>query len=290
MAKRKAPPRQNSAAQKSAAQKKITLFPKATALTIGGSDCSGGAGIQADIKTFQQVGAYGMSVLTLITAQNTVGVQSLQMLDPVLALAQLDSVLADIPPRAAKTGALGSVAMIKAIAQRAETFSFPLIVDPVMISKHGAPLLPAEAIDTLRRRLLPRAYLITPNRFEAEKLTGTPFSVLDEDAVAKTIDDLQEMGAENVLLKLGRVGQEFVCVLGTKDRNIGFHTHWIDSPNTHGTGCALSAAITARLAIGFELESSVRDSIDSVANAVHAGQPLGAGHRPIEFRAIAAAQ
>ena len=133
------------------------------ALTIAGSDPSGGAGIQADLKTFHQRGVYGMSVITLLTVQNTLGVAAVEPLAPRLILAQLEAVLGDLPPQAAKTGALGTVEIIEALAERAAHFSFPLVVDPVMISKHGAPLLAEAACETLVRKLLPQATLVTPN-------------------------------------------------------------------------------------------------------------------------------
>ncbi len=132
------------------------------ALTIAGSDPSGGAGIQADLKTFHQRGVYGMSVITLLTVQNTLGVAAVEPMAPSLILAQLDSVLEDLPPRAAKTGALGTAEIIEALAERAAHFSFPLVVDPVLISKHGAALLPAAECDNIFRKLLPLATLVTP--------------------------------------------------------------------------------------------------------------------------------
>src|SRR5215471_16089685 len=144
---------------------------KPIALTIAGSDPSGGAGIQADLKTFHQFGAYGAAVLTLITVQNTVRVSRVEVLAPDLVTAQIEAVLEDIPPGAAKTGALGSAEMVAAVARAAERFDFPLVVDPVMISKHGLPLLGESAAAAIREHLLPRAALITPNIPEAEALT-----------------------------------------------------------------------------------------------------------------------
>src|SRR5512135_2741012 len=144
------------------------------ALTIAGSDPSGGAGIQADLKTFHQLGVYGMSVLTLVTAQNTQRVSAVQPLDPDLVASQLEAVLEDIPPAAAKTGALGTAGIIKEIADRAVDFGFPLVVDPVMISKHGAPLIAADARSALLDSLFPRAFLVTPNIQEAEALAEMP--------------------------------------------------------------------------------------------------------------------
>src|SRR3990172_8330536 len=146
------------------------------ALTIAGSDPSGGAGIQADLKTFHQFGVYGMSVLTLLTVQNTCRVSAVEMLPAQFVLDQLDAVLEDLPPHAAKTGALGSREVIEAIADRAAHFAFPLVVDPVMISKHGAPLLQEDARAVLPPRLLPHAFLVTPNVHEAMALAGKEFS------------------------------------------------------------------------------------------------------------------
>jgi len=137
------------------------------ALTIAGSDPSGGAGIQADLKTFHQFGVYGEAVITLLTVQNTVRVSRVEVMPPELVIEQLRAVLEDIPPGAAKTGALGSAAMVRAVAQAAEGFRFPLVVDPVMVSKHGRPLLPEDAVETIRRELLPHAALVTPNVPEA---------------------------------------------------------------------------------------------------------------------------
>ena len=144
----------------------------AVALTIAGSDPSGGAGIQADLKTFQRFGVYGEAVVTLLTVQNTRAVSAVHPLDPALVIKQILAVIEDIPPAAAKTGALGDAAIIEAVAGLAASFQFPLVVDPVMVSKHGARLLAPEAEDALRHKLLPRAFLVTPNLPEAEALTG----------------------------------------------------------------------------------------------------------------------
>ncbi len=148
----------------------------AVALTIAGSDPSGGAGLQADLKTFHQHGVYGMSVVTLLTVQNTQTVGAVRVLDTDFVIEQLDAVLADIPPGAAKTGALGKASVIEVIADVAEGLEIPLVVDPVMISKHGAPLLAEDAISVLKTKLLPRAFLVTPNLPEATALTGVEIS------------------------------------------------------------------------------------------------------------------
>jgi len=266
--------------------RELTLFRNAIALTIAGSDPSGGAGLQADLKTFQQIGAYGMGVVTLLTVQNTKGVQAIELLSPDFVLAQIDAVVSDIPPRAAKTGALGSVSIIEAVADRAKDFTFPLIVDPVMVSKHGHMLLPEEAVDAIAKKLMPRAFLVTPNRFEAERLTGTSIDVDDPRTVADAISFLHELGAKNVLLKLGEVSGGSINVLGLGRENIAFKLPRLDSNNTHGTGCALSAAIVAGLAIGRDLKWSVDHAIRAIYYGIELGQPIGSGLHPIEFSAI----
>jgi hydroxymethylpyrimidine/phosphomethylpyrimidine kinase len=172
------------------------------ALTIAGSDPSGGAGLQADLKTFHQHGVYGTSVVTLLTVQNTQSVSAIELLKPEFVLAQLDAVLIDIPPGAAKSGALGNAEMIASISEAATRFAFPLVVDPVMISKHGHALIDDKAVSVLVAQLLPKAYLVTPNRREAERLTGIEIRTRqDMVAAAKRIVDF---GAANVVIKGGR--------------------------------------------------------------------------------------
>ena len=266
--------------------KSVTLFPKAIALTIAGSDPSGGAGLQADLKVFQQLGVYGMSVVTLITVQNTQGVKRLEILDPQLVLDQLEAILSDIPPAMIKIGALGSTANVEAIADRISTLDVPVVVDPVMISKHGHSLIDDEAVELYRTKLLRHAYLITPNRFEAERLTGITLD--SQDNVAKAIHDMHHMGARYVLLKLGEEEGKSMHVFADGNANVGHVVQRLQTQNTHGTGCALSAAITARLSRGEKIHDSVNRAIEDVWQAIHAGQPLGQGHHPIEFRLIGA--
>lgn len=267
--------------------KPVTLFPKAIALTIAGSDPSGGAGLQADLKVFQQLGVYGMSVVTLITVQNTQGVERLELLDPQLVLDQLEAVLSDIPPKIIKVGALGNAANVEAIAKRLETLDLPVVIDPVMISKHGHSLIDDAAVELYRTKLLRNTYLITPNRFEAERLTGIqPDS---EDSVAKAIYEIHLMGAKHVLLKLGEENGKSVHVFGDGSSNFRHSVSRLNTSNTHGTGCALSAAITARLARGENISCSVNNAIEDVWQAIHASLSLGKGHHhPIEFRLVGA--
>lgn len=266
--------------------RQLTLFRGAVALTIAGSDPSGGAGMQADLKTFQQIGVYGMGVVTLLTVQNTVGVHAIEVLSPAFVLAQIDALLSDIPPKVAKTGALGNASMIEAIAERANSFPFPLIVDPVMVSKTGDSLLPDDAIEVMAKKLLPSAFLVTPNRFEAERLTGESIDASDPNSVANAIRILHELGARNVLLKLGEVDGLSINILGLGDENIAYQLPRLVTRNTHGTGCVLSAAIVAGIATGHELKWSVDHAIRAVHYGIEAGQPVGAGQYPIEFNAI----
>ena len=272
--------------KKTQASRQLTLFRNAIALTIAGSDPSGGAGMQADLKTFQQVGAYGTGVVTLLTVQNTLGVRAIEVLSPDFVVSQIDAVVSDIPPRAAKTGALGNSAMIAAVSERAKEFSFPLVVDPVMISKHGDALLTDDAIEVMAKQLLPCAYLVTPNRFEAEKLCGEPIDPHNSNSVANAIRILHELGARNVLLKLGEVDGISINILGLGTENIAFQLPRLETRNTHGTGCVLSAAIVAGLAIGKDLRWSVDHAIRAVHYGIETGQAVGSGQHPIEFNAI----
>src|SRR5204862_2082031 len=171
----------------------------AVALSIAGSDPSGGAGIQADLKTFHQFGVYGEAAITVITVQNSVRLSRAVVLPPDLVLEQIAAVLEDMPPRAAKTGALGSAEMISAVARAAADFRFPLVVDPVMVSKHGLALLPEEACGAIRELLLPRAFLITPNVPEAEALTG--IKIAGPDDARRAAERLIAMGARPVRVK-----------------------------------------------------------------------------------------
>lgn len=266
---------------------KVEGKPTAVALTIAGSDPSGGAGLQADLKVFQQCGVYGMSVVTLITAQNTRGVEAVHCLDPAWILQQLRTVIGDIVPGAAKTGALGNPANIRAVAAAARDFGFPLVVDPVMISKHGDPLLPDEAVEVLRRELLPQAFLLTPNRLEAERLLGRSVDWTTRAGLEQASGELRELGPRNVLLKAGRSGQQAQVLLGSESGCDLIELPWIASGNTHGTGCALSAAVTAGLALGLPLNEAALRAVRAIHRAIAAGPQIGGGpHRPIGFSRI----
>jgi hydroxymethylpyrimidine/phosphomethylpyrimidine kinase len=253
------------------------------ALTIAGSDPSGGAGIQADLKTFHQFGVYGEAVITLLTVQNSVRVSRVVVMPPALVLEQIDAVLEDIPPAAAKTGALGSVEMVEAVARRAARFQFPLVVDPVMISKHGSPLLPDAAVRAIREELLPRAALLTPNVPEAEALTGAAIRTLDD--MRSAARRLCEMGARAVLIKGGHLDADATDVLfdGTETRE--FPAPRIETPHTHGTGCTYSAAITAGLARGLALGDAVAAAKRFIHEAIRTNPGLGRGSGPVNHHA-----
>ena len=253
------------------------------ALTIAGSDPSGGAGLQADLKTFHQFGVYGEAVVTLVTVQNTVRVSRVEVLAPALVLEQIAAVLEDIPPAAAKTGALGSPEMVAAVARAAADFAFPLVVDPVMVSKHGLPLLPADAVGAIRDLLLPRAALITPNVPEAEALTGIAIRTLED--MRRAARRLHEMGARAVLLKGGHLEGDSTDVLFDGADWHEFPAERVDTPHTHGTGCTYSAAITAGLAAGRPLADAVARAKRFIDRAIRTNPGLGHGSGPVNHHA-----
>ena len=250
----------------------------AIALTIAGSDPSGGAGLQADLKTFHQHRVYGTSVVTLLTVQNTETVADVLVLDPAFVVAQLDAVVIDLPPGAAKTGALGNAEIVEAIADRVRQAEFPLVVDPVMISKHGAKLMDDSAAAALTSKLLPCARLVTPNLLEASVLSGRSVENLaDMEDAARAIGDL---GAGNVLVKGGHLAGPAVDILWTPDGVYHFAGERLATPHTHGTGCVYSAAITARLARGDELPLAVEGAKRFVTAAIRTNPGLGHGFGP----------
>ncbi len=247
------------------------------ALTIGGSDPSGGAGIQADLKTFHQFGVYGEAVVTLVTVQNTVRVSRVEMMPPDLVAEQIAAVLEDIPPAAAKTGALGSAELVRAVARIAAGFRFPLVVDPVMVSKHGAPLSPHLGGGGWEA-LLPFAALVTPNLPEAEALTGTADPRL---AACR----LREMGAHAVLIKGGHSQGDATDLLFDGAEWTEFPAPRLDTRHTHGTGCTYSAAITAGLAAGFDLRAAVGRAKRFIHAAILTNPGLGHGCGPVNHHA-----
>lgn len=250
-------------------------------LTIAGSDPSGGAGIQADLKTFHQHGVYGASVLTLLTVQNTVRVSRVETVAPDLVGQQIDAVLEDLDVRAAKTGALGSAAVVEVVAERVRTMDVPVVVDPVMISKHGHALLDAEAQAALRRALLPQAFLLTPNRPEAEALSGR--DIPDRAGALEAARALLDLGPRAVLLKGGHfegpVAGDLLVTEGVEEVIEGPR---IDTRHTHGTGCTLSAAIAARLGRGEALDAAVRGAKRYLTAALRGGWQVGRGISPVD--------
>lgn len=252
-------------------------------LTIAGSDPSGGAGIQADLKTFHQFGVYGEAAITLLTVQNSVRVSRVQVLPPWLVLEQIAAVIEDIPPAAAKTGALGSAEVVEAVAGAAANWKFPLVVDPVMISKHGLPLLPQEAIRVVSAELLPRAALVTPNVPEAEALTGMKIVTLDDMREAAAA--IHRLGAGAVLIKGGHLAGDATDVLYDGREWQEFPGERIETRNTHGTGCTYSAAITAGLARGQALADAVAAAKRFIEAAIRTNPGLGHGSGPVNHHA-----
>ena len=252
------------------------------ALTIAGSDSGGGAGIQADLKTFQRFGVYGTSVITAVTAQNTRGVTAWETVAPALVRAQIDALAADLPPAAFKTGMLGSAAVASIVAAAIADYSWSnYVLDPVMVATSGDLLFEADAIDIIRTKLVPRASLVTPNLHEATILCGEEIS--NEDDMARAAEKIvSEMGAQAALVKGGHLesGDRVVDILYDGDVRV-FRGRRIDTTSTHGTGCTLSAAIVALLANGESLHAAVRLAIDYVQKAIETAPGLGGGHGPL---------
>ena len=252
-----------------------------TALTIAGSDSIGGAGIQADLKTFSRLQVYGMSVITALTAQNTTGVSSVMDVPPDFVLHQLDAVLTDIPPDALKTGMLLNAAIIEVVAAKIREHGLTkVVVDPVMFATSGAELLRQDAVRVLQRVLLPLALVITPNINEAQALTGKQI---------RTTGDMEEaalqvhaMGARYVLLKGGHIEGDATDVLF--DGNEFWHicAERIPARDCHGTGCVLSAAITAHLALGRSVREAVELGKQFVTEAIRNGLRIGRGQGPCD--------
>lgn len=250
-----------------------------TALSIAGSDPSGGAGIQADLKTFHQHKVYGMAVITLLTVQNTRGVSAVYRLQPAQVLRQLEAVLVDIPPQAAKTGALGDEKILCAVGRAARKFRFPLVVDPVMISKHGAPLLKTSAVRVFIRELLPHAALVTPNLSEAAVLSG--LKVRDLESMEKAARIIAGFGPRAVLVKGGHLKGEATDLFYQDGRVRLLQAPRIRTRHTHGTGCTYSAAITAELARGQSLFAAVARAKKFITQAIRTAPGLGKGFGPV---------
>jgi len=253
------------------------------ALTIAGSDPSGGAGIQADLKTFHQFGAYGEAIITLVTVQNSVRVSRVDVMPASLVAEQISAVVEDIPPAAAKTGALGSLEVVEAVARAAAEFTFPLVVDPVMVSTHGRELLPQAAVRAVREWLLPHAALVTPNVPEAEILSGIAIRTLEDARRAACI--IHSLGARAVLIKGGHLESENTDILFDGLHYREFPAPRIATPHTHGTGCTYSAAIVAGLAAGRDLGDAVARAKHFLHEAIRTNPGLGRGSGPINHHA-----
>lgn len=253
------------------------------ALTIAGSDSGGGAGIQADIKTFSALGVYGASVITALTAQNTRAVSMVEPASPAMIAAQIAAVFDDLDLRAVKLGMLGGPEAIATVAQGLAGRAVPVVLDPVMVAKSGDRLLPADALDALRDRLLPLATLLTPNLPEAADLLGEPVAH-DEDTMIRQGQALRAMGAQAVLMKGGHAtGAECVDLLVMQAGVTRLPAPRQNTRNTHGTGCTLSAAIAAGLAQGRALPEAVTRAHAYLQAAITAADQLavGSGHGPV---------
>jgi len=248
-------------------------------LTIAGSDSGGGAGIQADLKTISLLGSYGMSAITALTAQNTQGVRSIQPVPANFVEEQIETVLEDIGADTAKTGMLFSADIIGKVASSLDKRGVPAVIDPVMLAKGGAALLKREAIDCFRQKLLPLAYLLTPNLPEAEALCE--FSVKNEFQMEQAAYSLQTMGARNILIKGGHLRGDAIDLLlaGKTVYRLSAPRH--TTRNTHGTGCTYSAAIATFLAQGYPLIDAVTSAKRFISEAIRTANDLGSGHGPV---------
>ena len=251
-----------------------------TALTIAGSDCSGGAGIQADIKTMTMNGVFAMSAITALTAQNTTGVRAIQESTPDFLKDQLDAVFEDIFPDAVKIGMVASSELIRVISDRLKYHKAKnIVVDPVMVATSGSALMKNDALNTLTEELLPLATLVTPNIPEAEVLSGMKIETKDD--MIKAAKHIGDSFHCSVLLKGGHSINDANDLLYEKGELVWFNGKRIDNPNTHGTGCTLSSAIASNLAKGFSLSESVRRAKDYISGALAAMLDLGEGSGPM---------
>lgn len=249
-------------------------------LTIAGSDSGGGAGIQADLKTMLALGAHGMSVVTAVTAQNSVGVQGVWELPTAAVAAQLESVLGDIGVDAIKTGMLASPELVSTVAEALRGQSAPIVVDPVAVSKHGDALLAASAVETLIGMLLPLATVATPNLDEVQLLTGV--TVRAEADLPKAAAAILALGPRWALIKGGHLAGDAVDLLSDGETRVWLRAPRHDNRHTHGTGCSLASAIAVGLALGDDVPTAVTKAKDYLTGAIATGFPLGAGIGPVD--------
>ena len=256
-----------------------------TALTIAGSDCSGGAGIQADLKTMTMNGVFAMSAITALTAQNTTGVRAIQESSPEFLKQQIDAVFEDIPPDAVKIGMISSSELVHVIAERLRYYGAKnIVLDPVMVATSGSALIKTDAVQALIQELLPISTLITPNIPEAQVLSGmTIESKEDMLCAAKQIGDRHHCA---VLLKGGHSINDANDLLYSKGELIWFEGKRINNPNTHGTGCTLSSAIAANLAKGYDLEQAIESAKNYISGALSAMLDLGRCSGPLDHAYI----
>ena len=251
------------------------------ALSIAGSDCSGGAGIQADIKTMTKNGVYAMSAITALTAQNTTGVYAIQESTPEFLKQQLDAVFQDIYPDAVKIGMVSSAELIEVIADRLRFYNAKnVVVDPVMVATAGSALMKTDAIQTLIEKLLPLSTVITPNIPEAQVLAG--FTITNKEDMENAAKYMGDTYGCAVLLKGGHSINDANDLLYADGKIIWFEGKRIDNPNTHGTGCTLSSAIASNLAKGFTLEESIKRAKEYISSALSAMLDLGNGSGPMQ--------
>jgi len=252
-----------------------------TALTIAGSDSGGGAGIQADLKTFFALGVYGMSVLTSITAQNTLGVQGIHDLPSEFVGLQIDSVMQDIGADVVKIGMLSNIQIIKIVSKKIKEYKVKnLVIDPVMVAKGGDRLLKGDAVEALKQDLIPLAMIVTPNLIEAEVLSGLKIqNIID---IKKAAQKIHRLGPKNVLIKGGHLlSNEAIDFLYNGENFREFKAERINTKNTHGTGCTLSSAIAAGLAQGKEVEEAVNTAKKYITLAIQNSLDIGHGHGPL---------
>ncbi|MFC5202964.1 bifunctional hydroxymethylpyrimidine kinase/phosphomethylpyrimidine kinase [Streptomyces kaempferi] len=249
-------------------------------LTVAGSDSGGGAGIQADLKTMLALGAHGMSVLTAVTAQNSLGVQGAWELPAEAVRAQYRSVVDDIGVQAVKTGMLGSALLVETVAELLSDVAAPVVVDPVSVSKHGDRLLADDALDAVRTALLPVATVATPNLDETAELTG--IEVTGERDMCRAAERLLSYGPRWVLVKGGHLPGEAVDLLTDGTEQLWLRAPRHDNRHTHGTGCTLASAIAVELAGGRAVPEAVRRAKEYVTGAIAAGFPLGSGLGPVD--------
>lgn len=256
--------------------------PIPVAMTIAGSDSGGGAGIQADLRTFSFHKVHGTSALTCITAQNTLGVTRVDALPPEAVIAQMEAIVDDIGVQATKTGMLLNQAIITVVAQQVPRLKLnQLVVDPVMVSRTGAQLIADEAIASLRSELIPQATVVTPNRYEAQILAGMDIHALEDMQTAA--QKIYQLGAKAVLVKGGGMQAELCGVDVWFDGNQleVLQTEFVDTPHTHGTGCTLSAAIAANLALGHDPLTATRTAKQYVTEALKYSLAIGKGQGPV---------